>query len=109
LLLKAALGALFIAAGTATLLGNRQMVAEFDVIGLGQWFRYFTAVAEIAGGLLILLPKISGYGALILAGVSLGAGVAQSSVLQGDVIPAVVLFFLCGAVAWRQRQPSPFL
>ncbi len=32
------------------------MVAEFNRVGLGQWFRYFTAFVEIAGGILLLWP-----------------------------------------------------
>ena len=32
-------------------------VRLFERIGIGQWFRYVTAIVEIAGGVLMLLPR----------------------------------------------------
>ena len=43
--------------------GQPKMVAEFDVVGLGQWFRYFTGIPELVGGLAILIPRISAFAA----------------------------------------------
>ena len=34
--------AMFLMAGANKLAGNEQMVGMFDVIGIGQWFRYLT-------------------------------------------------------------------
>ena len=48
--LKIVVAGLFIAAAGAKLAGVQQMVDEFNQIGLGQWFRYFTGVTEIMAG-----------------------------------------------------------
>jgi len=31
-------------------------VKFFDQIGVGQWFRYFTGIVEVVGGVLVLFP-----------------------------------------------------
>jgi hypothetical protein len=41
------------------------MVAEFNLVGLGQWLRYFTALVEITGGVLLLWPGRTVFGALL--------------------------------------------
>src|SRR5260370_6751647 len=40
----------FIGAGGGKLAGTAVMVGLFDKVGLGQWFRYFTGLLEVAGG-----------------------------------------------------------
>src|SRR3979490_3056801 len=54
--LKIVFALAFIAAGGAKIYGPPAMVAEFDAVGLGQWFRYFTAALEIIGAILLLTP-----------------------------------------------------
>ena len=49
----------------------------FGLIGLGQWFRYFTGIVEILGGLLFLVPIATLGGAGILVVTMLGAMVVQ--------------------------------
>ena len=53
--LKIVLAALFVAAAGAKLAGAQQMIDEFNQIGAGTWFRYFTAVTEIIAGVLLLI------------------------------------------------------
>jgi hypothetical protein len=52
--LKILFGLVFIAAGAAKIYGPPAMVAEFDAVGLGQWFRYFTGALEIIGAIMLL-------------------------------------------------------
>src|SRR6202048_4313449 len=52
--LKILFGLMFIGAGCAKLYGPPAMIAEFDAVGLGQWFRYFTGALEIIGAILLL-------------------------------------------------------
>ena len=33
------------------------MVAEFDKLGFGQWFRVFTGVIELIGAFVLLAPR----------------------------------------------------
>ena len=58
--LKLVLAALFLLAGGAKLAGLPAMVAVFEQVGLGQWFRYFTGVLEVGGALLLLWPATTG-------------------------------------------------
>lgn len=95
---------LFLATATFKLSGNPMMVAEFDQIGLGQWFRYFTALCEAGGAILLLIPAFTGLGAAVLLAVSIGAFLAQLLVLHVDVIHTIVLVVLTGSIAWTQKR-----
>ena len=71
--LQIAAAGMFLMAGFSKLSGNEQMVGMFEAIGVGQWFRYLTGALEVAGAILLLIPRTSGLGALMLAGVMAGA------------------------------------
>ena len=101
--LKIVFAVAFIGAGAMKLYGPPQMVAEFDAVGLGQWFRYFTAVLEIGGSILLLVPRTTFFGAALLALVCVGAFFAQVLVLHQDWIHAVVMAAVLMAIAWSQR------
>ncbi len=102
--LKIVLAALFVAAAGAKLAGVQQMVDEFNQIGLGQWFRYFTGATEALAGVLLLVPSTTVYAAAYLTLVCIGAIIAQAAVLHGDVIHAVVLAVILGLIAWKGRD-----
>jgi putative oxidoreductase len=102
--LKILFGLAFIGAGCAKIYGPPAMVAEFDAVGLGQWFRFFTAALEIIGAILLLMPKTTGFGALLLAAVCGGAFFAQRFALHGDVIHTIVMAIILLAIAWTQRD-----
>src|SRR6266567_7810016 len=57
---------MFLMVGFLKLSGDPQLVGLFDAIGLGQWFRYLTGSVEVLGALLLLIPRLSGLGALLL-------------------------------------------
>src|SRR5438105_1195771 len=102
--LKIVLALMFLAAGTFKLIGAPMMVAEFGRVGLGQWFRIFTGACEIAGALLLLWPASTGFGAVLLTCVCIGAFFAQWLVLHGDVIHALVLVAILSSMAWSSRR-----
>jgi putative oxidoreductase len=102
--LKIVFGLAFIAAGGAKIYGPPAMVAEFDAVGLGRWFCYFTAALEIIGAILLLTPKTTGFGALLLAGVCGGAFFAQLFALHGDIVHTIVMVIILLAIAWTQRH-----
>src|SRR6266498_5489757 len=64
---------MFLMVGFLKLSGDPQLVGLFEAIGLGQWFRYLTGSLEVLGAILLLIPRTSGLGALMLAGVMAGA------------------------------------
>ena len=97
----------FGAAGAAKLAGVPQMVATFEAIGIGQWFRYVTGVIEVLGALLMLVPATGLYAGLMLGGTMVGATVSHLIVVPGSPIPAFVLGLMCAVVVWQNR-PAQF-
>jgi putative oxidoreductase len=95
---------MFLMVGFFKLSGDPQMVALFDAIGLGQWFRYVTGSLEVLGAVLLLVPRLSGLGALLLVGVMLGAVPTHLFVVGGSPLPAIILLIVTGVTAWGRRQ-----
>ena len=90
--------------GFFKLSGDPQMVGLFDAIGLGKWFRYATGSLEVLGAVLLLIPRLSGLGALLLVGVMLGAVATHLFVVGGSPLPAIILLIVTGVVAWGRRK-----
>jgi putative oxidoreductase len=107
--LQIAVAAMFVAAAVPKLAGAPMMVQEFDALGFGQWFRYLTAVLEIGGAALLIVPALAGVGALVLAVVMVGAIVAHVLVLGGTALPAIVLLAATLTIAWLRGAPRPAL
>jgi len=101
--LSALVAVAFIGAGGAKLAGVPLMVEEFAKVGLGQWFRYFTAILEITGAIGLLIPRYAFYAAMLLVAVMAGAIVAHLAVLGGSPAPAVTLLILSGIIAWLRK------
>ena len=93
----------FIAAGGTKLASVTAMVEEFDKVGLGQWFRYFTGLLEVAGAIGLLIPRYAFYASVLLATVMVGAIIAHLTVLGGSPAPAIVLFVLSGIIAYLRK------
>jgi len=91
----------FAAAAFAKISGMPMMVREFQVIGLGQWFRYFTGAVEIGSVILLLIPVTSRFGALGLFGVCVGALYVQAAILHGDLVHVFVLMAASAFLVWR--------
>lgn len=87
-------------------LGSPMAITNFAKYGLGDWFRYFTGTVELVGAILLLIPRTSFYGAALLMCVVVGAFIAQTTVLHGDVKHVLVYFVVVGALLWAQR-PGP--
>lgn len=102
--LRVLMAALFLFAAAMKLTGQPAMVAEFDTVGLGQWFRYVTGLMELVGGVLVLIPRRSVLGAGLLLMVDAGAFVAQVAVLHMDWIHTVVIGALLVALILMQRR-----
>jgi putative oxidoreductase len=101
---KILLAAVFIAAGGAKLYGVPMMIDVFEIIGLGQWFRYITGALEVIGAILILIPALSAFGALLLCCIMIGATLAHLLVVPGSPMPALILFALSGTVVFAERR-----
>src|SRR2546425_9499677 len=95
---------MFLMVGFLKLAGDPRMVELFEAIGLGQWFRYVTGSLEVLGAVLLLIPRLSGLGALLLVGAMLGAVATHLFVVGGNPLPAMILLIVTGVVAWGRRE-----
>ena len=101
--LSGLVGLLFMGAGAAKLAGTAVMVEMFGKVGLGQWFRYFTGLLEVAGGIGLLIPRYAFYAAVLIAIVMVGAIIAEVAVIGDSPAPAAVLLVLNGIIAYLRR------
>ena len=94
---------LFVAAGSGKLVGTADMIALFNAVGIGQWFRYVTGSLELLGALLLIVPGKTAFGAVLLAGVMAGAVVSHLTVLHTAATVPLALFALTALIAWGRR------
>jgi putative oxidoreductase len=100
--IKLLLAAAFLTAGGLKLYGLPMMVENFAHIGFGQWFRYLTGTLEVLGGIIILIPSLSAFGALLLGCIMIGAIATHLFLIGGSPIPAAILLVLCATVLAAQ-------
>ena len=97
------LASVFLLAGGSKLAGAPDMVALFEAIGVGQWFRYVTGLIEVGSAITLFVPSLALFGAVALAATMLGAIATHVFVL--GVSPAVPAVLLLAAlvVVWARR------
>ena len=107
-ILRIALALIFIVVGFVKIPGSihPMWVRLFERIALGQWFRYVTALVEIVGGMLMLVPSATLVSALLLASTMVGALLVHIFVIGIGPQTVVVLTLLSGitAVTWYRRS-----
>jgi uncharacterized membrane protein YphA (DoxX/SURF4 family) len=102
--LRAALTLAFAGAGLAKLAGVDMMVATFDTIGLGQWFRYLTGIIEVGAVILLWLPGRQVLAGALLGATMVGAVITHLAILGPSALPAIVLGLLSAAVIYLHRD-----
>ena len=95
---------MFLFAGGSKLTGAPAMVALFDAIGAGQWFRYLTGSIEVGSALALLVPSLAPFGALLLIPTMIGAIATHLFIAGGTPVPAIVLLIGSVAIAWARRD-----
>ena len=105
--LQVLLAAAFLMAGATKLAGPEMMVKQFEAIGLGQWFRHLTGALEVVAAVLLLVPRRSGLGALLLIPIMLGAAVAHLVVFKNSPAVPLVVLALAAVVAWGRLMRDP--
>ena len=82
-------------------------VRLFGRIGFGQWFRYFTGMMQIVGGIIVLIPRLSLLGIAMLACTMTGAvitwiafGLPLNAPIPGALLIALI------SVGWNEYQRS---
>ena len=98
------LALLFVYFGLAKLTGG--LVQEFADIGAGQWLRYFSGTAELAGAIGLLTPWLAGLAAAGLAAVMAGATIINAAGPGGGLVwltlPLCAVFVLLAFARRRQ-------
>ena len=79
---------------------NSEWVKIFDQIGLGQWFRVFTGVTQIAGGALMMPRKTRTIGAVMLGTTMLGAAAVDVFIMGSPLVIAPLLLLFLIATVW---------
>jgi putative oxidoreductase len=102
--LQLLVAAMFFMAGGSKLAGVPMMVQMFNVIGLGQWFRYLTGVIEVTSAAGLLLPATAPYAAILLAATMIGAIVTHLAIIGGSPAIPIVLLAASSAIVWIRRQ-----
>jgi uncharacterized membrane protein YphA (DoxX/SURF4 family) len=97
------LALVFFMAGGVKLLGRPALVHEFQQIGIGQWFRYFTGTLEVVGAVGVLIPRFSRWAALLLTVVMIGAIIAHTTILHTSPGLPIGLLVLAAVTAWVRR------
>lgn len=101
---KALITLAFVAAGGAKLIGAEPMVATFDAIGWGQWFRYVTGGIEVVAAILLWVPGLVIAGAALLVATMIGAIIFHLTVLGPSFVPALILGLLAAFVGWSASR-----
>ena len=109
LVIRILIGLAFFGAGAAKLAGVEMMVASFEAIGLGQWFRYLTGVIEVGSAILLFVPGKQAWGAGLLVCTMIGAVLAHLLILGPGSAPAIILGLLSALVAYNYRDQIPLL
>ena len=102
-ILRIVVAAIFLMAGGMKLAGAAQAVEMYDVIGIGQWFRYLTGIIEVGSAVLLFVPSLTGLAAVLLACTMVGAIIVHLTVLHSAPTGPVVLLCLTGTIAWLYR------
>ncbi len=78
----------------------------FQQIGVGQWFRYFTGVVEVLGGILVLIPWTVTIGLLLLACTMASAALIMVFVIgrPSDSVVSAGFFIALAAFWWNRRN-----
>ncbi len=94
----------FLTIGAAKLTASLGTVGWFAQLGWGQWFRYVTGLLDIAGALLLFVPRWTYYGALVLA-CTIGTATVLNVLFplhQNPLVP-LVLTLLAATLVWLTR------
>jgi uncharacterized membrane protein YphA (DoxX/SURF4 family) len=104
LVLRLFLFFIFLVVGVVKLIGIAQTKQLFTAIGWGQWFRYLTGILDVIGALLLIVPRWTFYGALILICTIGSATMFYLLSLHNNPTVPLVLTLLVATLAWMTRR-----
>lgn len=96
----------FLLAAAGKFAGAEQIVATFDALGVGDWFRYLIGVLEIAGAIALLVPRLAGLAGLAFVALMVGATLTQLIVIGGGVVMPLAGLVLSTTIAWGRWRST---
>ncbi|WP_067697647.1 DoxX family protein [Nocardia jejuensis] len=95
-----------VASGLPKLIGQSDAVEAFREIGWGEWFRYFTGVVEVSGGIGLLVPRLSGPAAAGLSITTVLAAATQAFLLGNPTLAPfpLILAVMFAWIAYERRE-----
>ena len=94
----------FVLAGLGKLSGAEALHQSFAMMGLPAWFGYLIGLAQLAGGIGLLIPRTRRLAALCLVPIMLGAIYFHLAYAVPSAVPASVLLLLLIATVWTTRS-----
>lgn len=109
--LQILLAMLFAVQGAVKLMGSPNWIARFNRWGYPHNFYLLVGVAELAGAALLLIPKLSKFGAVLLFLVMIGAAATHLLHHEPQVTTTLLLLALLGTVFYlrlsgRKLRPN---
>jgi uncharacterized membrane protein YphA (DoxX/SURF4 family) len=106
LVLQVILGLFFvIASAVPKLIAESSAVEAFDEIGFGMWFMYLIGLLELAGGIALVTPWLSGLSALSFIALMIGAFITTITVFDGEYAATPLLMIIpLAIIAWGRRD-----
>lgn len=102
--LQVAAAGMFLMAGGSKLAGAAPMVALFNTLGMGQWFRYVTGLIEVVSAGLLLVPGLAALAAFLLFCTMVGAVLTHVVVLHSSPAIPAVLLLVTAVILWGRRE-----
>jgi putative oxidoreductase len=102
--LSALLALMFLFAGGFKLSGAQVAVDNFSKWGYPDWFRVVTGIVEVTAAVLVIVPRTSFLGALLILPTMVGAVLTHLTHAEARNAPLpVILFILAAALAYLRR------
>ena len=98
-----------ILAGLAKIAGTPELHQSFEMMGLPEWFGYFIGLAELLGGIGLLVSRFSALASLALIPIMLGAAYFHIVYAVPSAIPAIAFTLLAIIVVYLKREEAIWL
>jgi putative oxidoreductase len=98
------LGLFYVLVSVPKLMLTPEVVAGFSGLGAGSWFILFVGACELAGGIGLMIPRLSGLAAIGLVGLMTGATITNLFLLPAMAANAVVTLALAAVFALIARK-----